>query len=104
MPVMGYTQPSYFICALGWCIIELMSKHIDFHLALALVAVITVSGLVFLQFVQADTEFQTLNGLSYFTVRGQDTIDNSESAVLNRELDKLENELEALDVQEAAVN
>lgn len=76
-----------------------MLKLIDFHLSLALVAVVAVSGAVFLQFVEADAEFETLNGLSYSIVRSRDSIDNAEISVLNNELDQLEKELEMLDLE-----
>lgn len=77
-------------------VFELIGKHIDFHFVLALIAIFGTAGSLYLQFAQADVEFETLNGSMYAVVRNQKTIDDREDAVLNRQIDQIENELDML--------
>lgn len=74
---------------------ELTGKHIDFHFALALIAIFGTAGSLYLQFNEANTEFDILNASMYSIVRNQGS-DLRESASLNQELDELEKSLDAL--------
>lgn len=78
---------------------ELIDKHIDFHLALALVAILGTAGSLYLQFGQADLEFDALNSSIYSVAQGRDP-DTKENSSLNSQLDQLEKQFEALDVQD----
>lgn len=75
---------------------ELIIKNVDFYFALALIAIFGTASSLYLQFAQANTEFDTLNALMYSTVQSQKTMDDRESATLHHQLDQLENELDAL--------
>ncbi len=77
-------------------IFELIGKHIDFHFVLALIAIFGTAGSLYLQFAQADVEFETLNGSMYSIIRNQKTMDDREDLVFNHQLNQIENELEAL--------
>lgn len=71
-------------------------KYIDFYFALTLVSIFGTAGSLYLQFAQANVEFEILNGSTYSIVRSHKTIDGRENAVLNQQLDQLANELDAL--------
>ena len=75
---------------------ELIQKHIDFHFALALIAILGTAGSLYLQFGEANNEFDTLNASMYSVVRSEG-IDFRENASLAHELDKLENSLDDLE-------
>ncbi len=74
---------------------ELIQKHIDFHFALALIAILGTAGSLYLQFNEANTEFDTLNASMYSMVKNQGS-DLRESASLNYELNELEKSLDGL--------
>lgn len=76
----------------------LLEKHIDFHFALALIAIFGTAGSLYLQFDEANVEFEILNGSMSSIIRNQKTIDNRESDVLNQQLDQIENELNSLNL------
>ena len=75
---------------------ELIKKHVDFHFALALIAIFGTAGSLYLQFNEANIEFDILNASMYSMVQSRKTLDGRESSVLNRELDKLKKSLDAL--------
>lgn len=74
---------------------ELIQKHVDFHLALAIIAIFGTAGFLSLQFNNANSEFDTLNASMYSVVKNQG-LDLRENASLNYELDELEKSLDAL--------
>lgn len=76
-----------------------IGEFIDFHFSLALIAVFGMTSFLYLQFDQADLEFDTLNSSIYSVVHGQDP-DTKENITLNQQLDQLENEFEAPDTQD----
>jgi len=76
---------------------EFIGKHIDFHFVLALIAILGTAGSLYLQFNEANTEFDTLNASMYSVVKNQGN-DPRESASLNYELDELEKSLDALNL------
>ncbi|MEK7076352.1 MAG: hypothetical protein AAB941_01685 [Patescibacteria group bacterium] len=75
--------------------LELISKHIDFHFALALIAILGTAGSLFLQFNEANTEFEILNASMYSVVKNQGN-DLRENMSINQELDELEKSLDGL--------
>ncbi len=77
---------------------ELIEKHIDFHFALALIAILGTAGSLYLQFSEANVEFETLNGSMYSIIRNQKTMDSRESDALSQQLDQIENELNSLNL------
>ncbi len=68
--------------------LELISKHTDFHFALALIAILGTAVSLYLQFNEANTEFDTLNASMYAVVRSQGR-DLRDNASLNHELDEV---------------
>ncbi len=76
-----------------------IGELIDFHFALALIAIFGVAGSLYLQFGQANLEFDTLNSSIYSVVHGWDS-DTKENVSINYQLDQLEKEFEALDTQD----
>ncbi len=74
---------------------ELIDKYVDFHLALAVVAILGTAASLYLQFSEANTEFDTLNASTYSVIRsrGRDMRDN---VSINRELDDVDKSLDAL--------
>lgn len=77
---------------------ELIGRYVDFYFALVIITVLGTGGSLYLQFAQADVEFETLNGSMYSIVRSQKTMDERENAVLNHQLEQLKNELNALNL------
>lgn len=77
--------------------INLLEKHIDFHFALALIAIFGTAGSLYLQFNEANSEFETLNASAYSIFRSQGA-DSRENISLNQELDELEKSLDALNL------
>lgn len=75
--------------------IELIHKHIDFHFALAVIAIFGTAGFLSLQFNDANTEFDTLNASMYSVVKNQGN-DLRANVSINYELDELEKSLDAL--------
>lgn len=76
-------------------IFDLIAKHIDFHFSLALIAILGTVGSLYLQFNEADTEFDTLNASIYSVVRNRG-IDFREDVFIDQELDELEKSLDGL--------
>ena len=74
---------------------ELIEKYIDFHFALALIAILGTAGALYFQLDEANTEFDTLNASMYSIVRNQES-DFRENASFGQELDELEESLNAL--------
>ncbi|GEM_PF-6961038 len=77
---------------------ELMNnwyQRIDFHFTLAIIVILGTAGSLYLQFNEADNEFDTLNGSMYSIVRSRG-IDLKEDEFINHELDKLGESLNAL--------
>lgn len=72
-------------------------KYIDFHFALALIAIFGTAGSLYLQFNEANTEFDILNASVYSVVRSRGS-DLRESASINKELDELEKSLDSLNL------
>lgn len=72
---------------------ELIERHIDFHFALALIAIFGTAGSLYFQFNEANTEFGTLNASIYSIVRKQG-IDFREDVFIDQELDELEKSLD----------
>ena len=77
-------------------ILEFVGKHVDFHFVLALVVIFGTAGSLYLQFAQANVEFEILNGSMSSVIRIQKTMADRESTVLNHQLEQIENELNAL--------
>lgn len=75
---------------------EFLSEYVDFYFALALIAILGTAGSLYLQFGEANVEFETLNGSMYSIIRNQKTMDNRESDVLSQQLNQIENELNSL--------
>ena len=76
--------------------IKHLQKFIDFHLALALVAIVGTAGSLYLEFARADIEFEALNASLYSVVRGNDSSEAKEGMLLSEEIDQLEMELDDL--------
>ena len=74
---------------------QLIGRHVDFHLALALIAIVGVATSLYLQFNEANTEFDTLNASMYSVVQSQGR-DARDNASLNRELDEVSKSLDNL--------
>jgi len=74
---------------------NLTMKHIDFHFALALIAIFGTAMSLYLQFSTANTEFDTLNASMYSIVKNQGN-DLRESTSINYELDEIEKSLDML--------
>ena len=74
---------------------EFIEKHIDFHFALALIAILGTAGALYFQLNEANTEFDTLNASMYSVVRNQES-DFRENESFNQELDELEKSLDML--------
>ena len=74
---------------------NMLEKHIDFNFALALIAIFGTAASLYLQFSQANVEFDTLNGSMYSIVRSQGS-NMKENISLNQELDELEKSLDDL--------
>ncbi len=74
---------------------DLLAKHIDFHFALALIAIFGTAVSLYLQFNAASTEFYTLNASMYSIVRSQGR-DLRDDVSLNNELDKVDRLLDNL--------
>jgi len=74
-----------------------LSKYIDFHFALAVVAIFGVAGFLSLQFSQANTEFDTLNASMYSVVRSQGS-DLNDDVYIDHQLDQLQKNIEALEL------
>ncbi len=68
--------------------LDILEKQIDFHFALALIAILGTAGSLYLQFNEANTEFDTLNASMYSVVRSQER-DVMENEALDHELDEL---------------
>ena len=77
--------------------IELLEKHIDFHFALALIAIFGTAGSLYLQFSEANSEFETLNASAYSIFRSQGD-DFKINVSLNQELEELEKSLDSLNL------
>lgn len=75
--------------------VDLLGKHIDFNFALAIIVILGTAGSLYLQFNEADNEFNTLNGSMYSVVRSEG-IDSKENDFFNHELDKLGESLDNL--------
>ncbi len=78
---------------------ESVKRYIDFHFALALVAILGTAGSLYLQFDNAGTEFDALNAsvYSYSVVRIHER-DLMENESLDQELDELGRLLDALNL------
>lgn len=74
---------------------ELIERHIDFHFALALIAILGTAGSLYFQLNEANNEFDTLNASMYSIVRNQES-NFRENASLFQELDELEKSLDTL--------
>ena len=72
-------------------------KYIDFHFALALIAIFGTVASLYLQFSKANTEFDTLNASMYSVVKTQGN-NLRENMSINHELDELEKSLDALNL------
>ena len=70
-------------------------KYIDFHFVLALVAILGTAGSLYLQFTEANNEFDTLNASMYSAVRSQE-MDLKENAYFDKELNELVKSLDDL--------
>lgn len=77
--------------------INLLEKHIDFHFTLALIAIFGTVGSLYLQFNEANSEFEILNASAYSIFRSQGS-DLRENLSLNQELDELEKSLDTLNL------
>lgn len=77
--------------------INLLEKHIDFHFALALIAILGTTGSLYIQFNEANSEFETLNASAYSIFRSQGS-DLREDLYLSQELDELEKSLDELNL------
>lgn len=75
--------------------LDLLEKHIDFHFALALIAILGTATSLYLQFSEANNEFNTLSASMSSIVRSQG-IDSKENMYLNQELNKLGESLDNL--------
>ncbi len=75
----------------------MLEKHIDFHLALALIAIVGTALSLYLQFNEANAEFDILNASTYSVVRNRDN-DLSENSAINKELDEIEKSLDELNL------
>ena len=70
-------------------------KHVDFHFALALIAILGTAGSLYLQFNETNTEIDTINASMYSVIRSQGS-DLRESVAINQELDELGKSLDDL--------
>lgn len=77
--------------------VDLLEKHIDFHFALALIAILGTVGSLYLQLSEANTEFDTINASIYSVVKNQGQ-DLRENVILDQELDELEKSLDDLNL------
>lgn len=76
---------------------KLIGKHIDFHFVLALIAILGTAVSLYLQFNEANNEFDTLNASMYSVVQSRER-DLRDDASLNHELDELEKSLDTLNL------
>jgi hypothetical protein len=74
---------------------ELLDKNVDFHFSLALIAILGTAASLYLQFNEANNEFNILNASMYSVVRSYG-IDSKENMYLNQELNKLAKSLDDL--------
>ncbi|HEY4474591.1 MAG TPA: hypothetical protein VJC06_01565 [Candidatus Paceibacterota bacterium] len=74
---------------------ETLEKYIDFHFALALIAIFGTAGSLYLQLDEANSEFDALNASTYSVVRSRSN-DARENSTLNSELDELGKSLDDL--------
>jgi len=72
-------------------------KHIDFHFALALIAIFGTAMSLYLQFSEANTEFDILDASVYSVIQSQGS-ELRESMSINQELDELEKSLDELNL------
>lgn len=77
--------------------INLLEKHIDFHFALALIAIFGTACSLSLQFKDANSEFEILNASAYSIFQSQGS-ELKENASFSQELDELEKSLDALNL------
>ncbi|OGN01225.1 MAG: hypothetical protein A3I26_02080 [Candidatus Yanofskybacteria bacterium RIFCSPLOWO2_02_FULL_43_10] len=75
---------------------EFIDKHVDFNFALAIIAILGTAGSLYLQFSEANTEFDTLNASMHTVIRGQERGVLRENASINNELDELGKSLDML--------
>ncbi len=71
-------------------------KYIDFHFALALVAILGTAASLSLQFNQANSEFEILAASAFTLVHSQENSGIKENVSLNQTLDQLEKEFSQL--------
>lgn len=72
---------------------------LDFYFTLAMIAIFGTTAALFLQFGEADYEYEYLNSSMSPLVRSRNDAGNiNETLRLNQELNELELELEALDM------
>ena len=76
---------------------DLLEKYIDFHFALALIAILGTTGSLSLLFDEANTEFDSLNASMVSVVQSRG-IDLRENVVIDQELDELEKLLDELNL------
>ena len=76
---------------------NLTMKHIDFHFALALIAIFGTAMSLYLQFSEANTEFDILDASVYSVIQSQGS-ELRESMSINQELDELEKSLDELNL------
>lgn len=74
---------------------DTLEKYIDFHFALAVVAILAIAGSLYLEFNKANTEFEILNASTYFIIQNQSR-DSMENASVDHELDELGKSLDSL--------
>ncbi len=70
-------------------------KYIDFHFALALIAIFATAGSLYLELKEANSEFDILDASMYSVIQSQ-SFDNRESSTLINQLDQLEESLNDL--------
>lgn len=74
-----------------------LDYEIDFHFVLAMIAILGSAASLFLQFQDASFEHESLTSSMLPIIRNKNEAYNiNETLLLNQELDKLEDELEAL--------
>lgn len=71
-------------------IFGLIGKHIDFYFSLALIVILGTAGSLYLQFNEANNEFETLNvNATMYSVMRSRQIDWRDDVSISYELDEL---------------
>ena len=78
-------------------LIDLLEKHIDFHFALAIIAILGTAASLYLQFNEANIGFDILDASVYSVIQSHGS-ELRESVSINQELDELGKSLDELNL------